>query len=752
MNQNVRLQKLQNFTIKICDDEDTTVGTGIVVSTDGKIITCAHVAEVALDSHPKEAIGREIKVYFPQVEENEKSRTAIIVGCLSNYDDDIVLLQLKDGPAPLETEQIAVLGKADGSEGNNFQSYGYAPKGPYLTSYVYGTIGGPVEKLPLGMKLRAKPIEFMAHNTISHGLSGGAVLDKERNLVVGLVIERWNPAGQDKNPAGQDKDDNIGWAIDNRILTFDPFKLPLRDDPLPLSLAPSPNVDFEKATAAMAPKSKYSWNNAPAPISEWVGRDDLLQAITNEWIDPKTKIISLIGFGGEGKSCLTRQWVDNLLKNKSLFQPEGIFWWGFHERPNIDEFFESALKYMSGEIPDFLRKYQSPIPRAYFLAGMLCGGHYLFILDGLEKVQLGGDDYGSLASTPMKEFLKFFVSPDNESFCIITSRAPMADLGEYTTYVHQNVSGLSLTEGCSLLEKLGVKASSKELRTLVKGWKGYALALSLVGSCVSDLCNGNISYFNEISKLLDQEDRYDSINKILNYYDQHLTKMQKDFLTIFSAFRLPVDKAVVREVFQNISENETFNVVISSSNDEKLNEMLATLKNCKILRYDQEKRNYIMHPLIQMHYSKLLEDEETKFLAVHHRIKDYYLKITDIPIEPTLEDMKYPIEAIHHACCSNDYNDAWRIYIDYVCPPKNHTLTAKLGAYETELSIMKEFFPNGDLKKDPLIDNRLIVSEILGKVGFCLMSLGYLKEAASFYKRANEVSQRFKKWRSLSYG
>lgn len=783
MNQNVRLQKLWDFTIKICDYNDMTVGTGIIVSTDGKIITCAHVAEAALGIRPREAIGQEIKIYFPQ---NKKSRTAIIVGCLDNYDDDVVLLQLNDDPASLEPERIAVLGKADGSEGNDFQSYGYAPIGPYISRYAKGSIGGPVEiVLPPDLNLGANPIQLNTDD-IRPGLSGGAVLDRKRNLVVGLVTERWNPAGKYE-------DSNIGWATDNCVLTFDPINLPMRDDPLPMSPASSPNVDFEKAIAAATPKQKHSWNNAPAPFNEWVGRDDSLRAVTNAWIESKTKIISLIGFGGEGKSSLARQWVDNLLKNNSLSMPEGIFWWGFYERPNVDEFFESVLRYMSGENLEFLQKFSSSIARAHFLAAMLYGGRYLLILDGLEKVQLRGNDYGSLASVSMREFLKFLAHPDNKSFCLITSRAPVIDLEEYVTYVHQNISGLSLIEGCSLLEKLGVKGSSKELETVVEEWKGYALALTLIGSCLSDLCSGNISYFNEISKSLDKEDRYDSIHRILNYYDQHLNEMQKDFLTIFSLFRLPVDEVTIRGVFQNISENETLNVVISSLNDDRFNEMLASLKKCKILRYDHEKRHYIMHPLIQRHYSQLLEDEETKFLVIHRRIKDYYLNLTDIPIEPTLEDMKYPIEAIHHACCSNEYDNAWKIYTDHVCPPRKYgscvrvienrkhrnfstfsskyrnacalsefiynsdprpkyTLTDKLGAYETDLSIMKEFFPNGDLNKEPLVTRLSIVSLILEEVGFCLMSLGNLKEAASFYERANKVFQEIKKWNSLSFG
>lgn len=63
--------------------------------------------------HSREAIGREIHVYFPQVTVAEKKvRSAVVEGCFLQHDDDIVLLQLQGGPAPLGPEQIARQGNA----------------------------------------------------------------------------------------------------------------------------------------------------------------------------------------------------------------------------------------------------------------------------------------------------------------------------------------------------------------------------------------------------------------------------------------------------------------------------------------------------------------------------------------------------------------------------------------------------------------------------------------------------------------
>ena len=96
--------------------------------------------------------------------------------------------------------------------------------------------------------------------------------------------------------------------------------------------------------------------------------------ITNDWIDSKKRVTGLIGFGGEGKSSLARRWIDDLLKDTTSPQPDGIFWWGFYDRPSVDEFFEAALNYLSGGNADLARRYPSSSARVHLLAGMLHGG------------------------------------------------------------------------------------------------------------------------------------------------------------------------------------------------------------------------------------------------------------------------------------------------------------------------------------------------------------------------------------------
>jgi hypothetical protein len=335
------LQNLRDFTVQIRSaDHDVIYGTGVVVSMDGQVVTCAHVVQAVTGQHPRDANGLEVGVYFPQVRGQERRKyQAIVECCFHDYDDDVVLLRLDSKQTPLGPEQIAVLGKAEDSTGNGFRSYGYRKIDQYQAGWAYGRIMGLVEPPPT-RTLLSDPV-MLESKHIAGGMSGSAVLDMERNLIVGLIAERY------LSPNSQ-IDNDIGFGVDARVLSLDKLNFPVRGTALPLSPAPQPRTDIAAARRAVNPVDPLAPRNAPAPIPEWVGRADLLSAISQDWTAPTRRVTGLIGFGGEGKTTLARQWLHNLLADPALPRPDGVFWWAFYDRPNVDEFFEAALEYMGG--------------------------------------------------------------------------------------------------------------------------------------------------------------------------------------------------------------------------------------------------------------------------------------------------------------------------------------------------------------------------------------------------------------------
>src|SRR5262245_22593605 len=125
----------RDFTVQIRHTATNTLkGTGIVVSEE-KIVTCAHVVvaagvnarlgrriprswEMVLQSlfgqkaEPlMEVRDAEVGVYFPEWRgRKSEERRARVVAWFPEYEDDVVVLQLVGGPAPVRPEQIARLG------------------------------------------------------------------------------------------------------------------------------------------------------------------------------------------------------------------------------------------------------------------------------------------------------------------------------------------------------------------------------------------------------------------------------------------------------------------------------------------------------------------------------------------------------------------------------------------------------------------------------------------------------------------
>jgi hypothetical protein len=195
-------------------------------------------------------------------------------------------------------------------------------------------------------------------------------------------------------------------------------------------------------------------------------RYPLLEALDQDWLDPERLITGLIGFGGEGKSSLARRWVEHVLHSE-LPQLQGVFWWGFYERRNMDEFFEGLLRYLIPQID--ANQLPSSSAKIQVINAVFKSKRYLFILDGLEVMQhQEGDEYGLLTSVDLKNWLRDFAEGGHQSFCLITSCAPMLDLIDCTTYTHREVERLSDAEGVQLLRNLGVQGDPLDILRVVQ--------------------------------------------------------------------------------------------------------------------------------------------------------------------------------------------------------------------------------------------------------------------------------------------
>lgn len=522
---------------------------------------------------------------------------------------------------------------------------------------------------------------------------------------------------------------------------------------LPLQSPILPIIDIEKAKSIITSKLKPSWNNAPSLLKEWVGRTALLDTITSDWLNPEKRVIGLIGFGGEGKSVLARQWLENIIKDKSFVQPDSIFWWGFNDRPNVDEFLEAVLYFISGGNDDLIQQFPSPNAKVHLIAGMLYSGRYIFVLDGLEAMQWqGGDSVGLIKNQYLKELMKFFAAPGHNSFCLSTSRLLLLDLIDYISYTQYEVGRLSAKDGRELLRKQGVLGNDSELDKLVKEWEGHALTLTLLGSYLKDYCTGDIGQIATIPSPIADEIQYNRVHNILRSYDRLFGKPEQAFLMLFSAFRVPVSDKAFDLVFRSkLNKSNDIKDPITNIDERAFEAIVKRLVDYRIIHHEPKEDKYIIHPLIRAHYYRLLMAcDPVQIKDVYSQVKDYYLKISKNISNPSINDLKPVIEAVHYACLSGAYDEAFKLHYNRIMMGKKFRLTYILWAWDTELEILSDFFQESDTSKDPEVNDHGNKWWIINSMGLCKLNTGRLEKAKTFYDRAISMALESKNYQNAA--
>jgi len=414
--------------------------------------------------------------------------------------------------------------------------------------------------------------------------------------------------------------------------------------------------------------------------------------------------------------------------------------------------------------------------RAQIIGAMLGGpkgsGRYLFVLDGLEVMQHEEEDqYGLLQSNDLRDLLTFFARPDNQSFCLITSRAPLLDLMDYTTYTHRDVDRLSEEDGRALLRKLGVKGNDNELNKVVADWDGHALTLSILAAYLAERYEGDVHFAHKIrlgEKKWEKDvpEQYKHVSRILRRYDEHLSEAEKSFLRLFSAFRIPIHSTAFKTVFRKKTYATSLNESLTKLRKPQFDALVERLIKYRIIRHDTSSNTYTTHPLIRNHYFALLTKRTGKrgnvtranVKLAHEQIKDYYLSIAgDTPEYPTLDDLKPLIEVVHHACQAGAYDEAFNLYCERIQKLPTGILVYQLGAHDTDLNTLSEFFPDRDMSQEPQVS----ISQgnessdrgwILNEIGLSLMSLGRPRESVPFYGRHNKICSDMQDWGNASVG
>src|SRR6201982_3364997 len=188
-----------------------------------------------------------------------------------------------------------------------------------------------------------------------------------------------------------------------------------------------------------------------------------------------------------------------------------VFGWSFYRQgtrggsSSADEFLDVALSWFGDPDPRVGTAWQ----KGERLAKLIAHRRTLLILDGLEPLQNPpGPQEGRLREPSLQALLRELAA-FNPGLCLITTRIPVADLADYagTSALRRDLEQISNDAGAEFLQALGVKGSEAELRSASDEFSGHCLALTLLGSYLTDAYNGDIRCRKEVSEHLSRDVR-----------------------------------------------------------------------------------------------------------------------------------------------------------------------------------------------------------------------------------------------------
>ena len=618
MTANTRIvgQNVRNMTIQVRDPNTLDVrGTGVLVSPSGQIVTCAHVIrDCGVDPYE---MGGTVGVHIPATPEHDaEDREARICWFPHGSEDDLVLLELTGGP--VAPERVGRFGPADTSDEHPFRSFGFRRRDEYLGLHAKGSIEGHV---PSPRHFLVEPVQLESPD-LDSGMSGAAVFDVERNLVIGFVFQVWE-SGESA------KDRDLAFAVDAAVLGSSPVGDLLVAAALEHESLAAPELDQAIGEVISAPvqgAAPVGWamQTAPDNLGVFVGREQELGFIEWVWQEGQARIIGLSGFAGQGKTSLVRTWLEGHRQTPGSAAPRSVLWWTFDASFNeVDDFLAAVVSHVSdGKIdPAAL---PPGIAKANLAAALLQSSQrHVIVLDGLDAMQADrGDLAGSLTSPALKDFLDYVAAGQHQSLCVLTGTREYQDFEHIATFRSLRVGPLSPAEGRALLRANGVRGTDQLLDELVTDWEGHALALTAIAAYLTAERGGQARRLTDLPSRDPGLPFAARLRAVGSMVERLRTPVERAALIMLALARLPLPVTALAAIVRDTGvHDDTWHI----------QEVLSALADSEAVRKTAN-GDVLLHPVLRSLYrTELSAAGPQPAIDFHRLLAEYYYQAATGP-------------------------------------------------------------------------------------------------------------------------
>ncbi|MEG4499582.1 ATPase [Microcoleus sp. F10-C6] len=312
---------------------------------------------------------------------------------------------------------------------------------------------------------------------------------------------------------------------------------------------------FNEKTSNSEPKVHLDLGDAPEP-NLFYNRTSELTTLEN-WILSRTRLITILGLSGIGKTALTLQLIPQI-----QHEFDRIIWRSLRNSPPLASLQTDLIKFCSGGVP-----VPAPYPEERATTGGLPLLEYLrshrclIILDDLQTIfssgqlagnyQPGYENYGTF-------FKKIAESSHNSCLILLSWEKPreIAALeGENRPCKSLQLNGLG-AEAQEIFREKGLAEPEKWLE-LIDLYRGNPLWLNIVATMIQDLFGGSVSEFLSYDTLF-----LGDLESLLHQQCDRLTASEQQVISWLASTPEPADISKIPANLQ-ISRAELLNVMQS---------------------------------------------------------------------------------------------------------------------------------------------------------------------------------------------
>jgi hypothetical protein len=460
-------------------------------------------------------------------------------------------------------------------------------------------------------------------------------------------------------------------------------------------------VETRKSQARLAPK-KISVARLPVTGGDVFGREEDLAFLDRAWAKKDVNVVTIVAWAGVGKSTLVNHWLRRMAA-KHYRSAELVFGWSFYrqgssgETSSSDEFLEAALTWFGDPDPRLGTAWE----KGERLAKLVAHRRTLLVLDGLEPVQNPPGPHEGRLREPSLQALLRELAAFNMGLCVITTRTPVADIADYerTSALRRDLEQLSSDAGARLLRALGVKGNEEKLRTASDEVDGHCLALTLLGSFLTDAYDGDIRYHTEVSARLAHDVRQGvHARKVMESYQTWFGEgPELSVLRTLGLFDRPVDEKAIGTLLKPPAIRGLTESLINLSLTE-WRTMLARLRRARLLSgEDPHNPGYLdTHPLVREYFGEQLQSQQTgAWKECNWRLYHYYRTLAP-QLPNSFREMEPLFSAVICACNAGLFHEALHeLYIPRIQRGDSSFAANVLGARGPLLSVLVHFFEHG---------------------------------------------------------